>query len=301
MASSVFFEKKGVFSTKLLTVENYNLDYTLDSGQTFRWKKINGGWEGVVNGRLVRLEEHRQGIYAKVYGQVKDWYWLKDYLQVHINLNDIIKTFPKDEYLNTAIKECCGLRIVRQEPWECIASFLMSSSKQIVQIKQIISNLCYRFGKKIKMPTNYEQQYAFPEIETIAMADESALRECKMGFRAAFLKNSAIFILKNRINLADLSKLPLEDARNILMELPGVGAKIANCVLLFSLGFYSAFPVDVWVKKALQRFYFNNTPTKNRELEDFASNYFGEYGGYAQQYLFHYIRTKLDTDKKQKK
>jgi N-glycosylase/DNA lyase len=221
-------------------------------------------------------------------------------LQVHINLNDIIKTFPKDEYLNTAIKECCGLRIVKQEPWECLASFLMSSSKQIVQIKQIISNLCCRFGKKIETYPYLDQQYAFPEMETIAMADESALRECKMGFRAAYLKNSAVYILKNRINLADLSNLPVEEARNILMELPGVGAKIANCVLLFSLGFYQAFPVDVWVKKALQRFYFDNIPQKNRHLEEFASNYFGEYGGYAQQYLFHYIRTKLDTDELKK-
>ncbi len=300
-ASSSSFNKKDTLSTKLIAVEDYNLDYTLDSGQTFRWKKIDGGWEGVVNGRWVRIEEHKQGIFAKVYGKIENWQWLEDYLQVNINLNRIIKTFPRDEYLATAVAECRGLRIVKQEPWECLASFLMSSSKQIVQIKQIISNLCCRFGRKIKTPPYREQQCTFPEIETIVMADELALRDCKMGFRAAFLKNSAIHILKNRINLADLSNLPVEDARNVLMELPGVGAKIANCVLLFSLGFYQAFPVDVWVKKALQRFYFDDKLTKNRELKEFASNYFGEYGGYAQQYLFHYIRTKLDTDRKPKK
>lgn len=299
--STFTVDKKEVFSTKLLTVENYNLDYTLDSGQTFRWKKIGEGWEGVINGHWVRLEKHKQGIFAKVYGKVDNWHWLEDYLQVEVNLNEIVNTFPPDKYLNAAVAECRGLRIVKQEPWECLASFLMSSSKQIVQIKQIISNLCYRFGRKIKTASYCEQQYAFPEIETIAMADKLALRECKMGFRAAYLKKSAIYILKNRINLAGLSNLPVEDARNVLMELPGVGAKIANCVLLFSLGFYQAFPVDVWVKKALQQFYFDNNPTKNRELEEFASNYFGEYGGYAQQYLFHYIRTKLDTNRKPKK
>lgn len=288
------------FSIKVFSVKNYNLDYTFDSGQTFRWEKIDGGWEGVIYGRWVRLEPHKNGILAKTPGRIDTWDWLENYLQTRIDIGKIIDSFPDDPRLETAVKECKGLRIVRQEPWECLASFLMSSSKQIVQIKQIIANLCRIFGEPIHTPAGRNQLYSFPTIEKIALADEQKLRSCKMGFRAPYLKNTAQLILKNNINLNELSKLPLEEARRELLRFPGVGVKIANCVLLFSLGFYRAFPVDVWVRKALRSFYFDDKPVKNRELEKFASNYFGEYGGYAQQYLFHYIRIMSRAGKREK-
>ncbi|MGC8887486.1 MAG: DNA-3-methyladenine glycosylase family protein [Verrucomicrobiia bacterium] len=281
------------FSTKFFPVKDYSLDLTFDSGQTFRWEKIDGGWEGVIYNRWTRLDQRKNGVLATVFGKVKEWGWLEDYLQVKVDIGAITRTFPDDPYLKAAVKECRGLRIVRQEPWECLASFLMSSSKQIVQIKQIIANLCRRFGEPILMPPGRAQLFSFPAVEAIARADEAALRECKMGFRAAYLKNTAQLILKKKINLYELSNLPLHQARAALLEFPGVGVKIANCVLLFSLGFYNAFPVDVWVRKALQTFYFNNTPIKKSQMEKFTCDYFGEYGGYAQQYLFHYIRVKL--------
>lgn len=281
------------FSTRLFLVKDYNLDYTLDSGQTFRWEKIDGGWEGVIYNRWVRLEHHKDGIAATVFGTMDDWRWLEDYLQINTDINAILNSFPNDRWLEQAVKECRGLRIVRQQPWECLASFLMSSSKQIVQIKQIISNLCSYFGEPAQTPPGREKLYSFPSIESIARADETELRRCKMGFRAAYLKNTAQLIQNEKINLEKLSCLDVDQAREALMRFPGVGVKIANCVLLFSLGFYRAFPVDVWVKKALQNFYFDNKLVKKGEMERFAYEYFGEFGGYAQQYLFHYIRVKL--------
>ncbi|MGC8742857.1 MAG: DNA-3-methyladenine glycosylase family protein [Verrucomicrobiia bacterium] len=285
------------FSRRLFSVKDYNLDYTLDSGQAFRWEKIDGGWEGVIYNRWVRLEPHKDGIAATVFGRINDWSWLEDYLQINVDINAILNSFPKDRRLEQAVKECRGLRIVRQQPWECLASFLMSSSKQIIQIKQIISNLCRHFGEPVPTPPGREQMYSFPSVESIAQADETNLRQCKMGFRAAYLKNTAQLIKKEKINLDELSFLTIDQAREALMRFPGVGVKIANCVLLFSLGFYRAFPVDVWVRKALQNFYFENKPVKKREMERFAYEYFGEFGGYAQQYLFHYIRVKLSKNK----
>lgn len=280
-----FFQK--VFEVR----GDYNLDLTLDSGQTFRWQKINGRWEGIIHEKWVRLEHHDHGLKAEVCEPVYDWLWLENYLQINEDLDAIIKTFPRDRHMESAVKACRGLRVVRQEPWECLATFLMSSNKQIIQIKQIVNNLCERFGKRIPSPDE-RPLYAFPKIEAIACASEAELRECKMGFRAAFLKQTAQTILSKKISLSELANLPIEKAREVLMSFPGVGPKIANCVLLFSLGFKQAFPVDVWVTKALRTYYFNSKPVSRKELEQFASSYFGKYGGYAQQYLFHSIRTQ---------
>ncbi|MCX7871975.1 MAG: hypothetical protein N2487_01670 [Verrucomicrobiae bacterium] len=277
--------------TKIFHVQDYNLDLTLDSGQTFRWQKINGGWEGVVSKKWVRLEHHPEGLKAAVCEKINNWTWLEDYLQIKADIKKIIHSFPEDEHMNQAIKTCRGLRIVKQEPWECLATFLMSSSKQIVQIKQIIHNLCEQFGEPISSP-NPALQRAFPEPTAIAAASETELRACKMGFRATYLKNTAQIISDSKINLSELTRLPLEQARNNLLSLPGVGPKIANCVLLFSLGFMRAFPVDVWVKKVLQTCYNKPETLSKIEIEKFIDGYFGEYAGYAQQYLFHFIRIK---------
>lgn len=287
-----YFVSREIFEKIFFIIQNkrnYNLDLTLDSGQTFRWQKINGGWEGVIYGRWVRLEHCQTGIKATVCERVSDWSWLEDYLQIGTNLKEIFATFPRDQCMKEAMKTCRGLRIAKQEPWECLASFLMSSNKQIPQIKQIINNLCERFGERIKSPDG-RPLYAFPRVETIAKASEEKLRECKMGFRAKYLKQTAEKIVREKIDLRELSYLPYDKARETLLSFPGVGRKIADCVMLFSLGFNRAFPIDVWIEKALRTFYFDSKPVSSKELEKFAFEHFGEYAGYAQQYLYHYIR-----------
>lgn len=278
-------------SQKLFAVkkQDYNLDLTFDSGQTFRWQKVNDGWEGVIYGKWVRLEHHKDGIKACVCGKVSDWSWLEDYLQINTSLNRILREFPRDPHMNGAVKTCRGLRIVRQEPWECLATFLMSSNKQIPQIKQIINNLCERFGEQIPSPHG-RPLYAFPTPQVIATASEEELRLCKMGFRAEYLKKAAEKIVHEKIDLRELSRLSSDKAREILLSFRGVGPKIADCVMLFSLGFMDAFPIDVWIEKALRTFYFDSKPVKQKDLEKFTRSYFGKFAGYAQQYLYHYIR-----------
>ena len=194
--------------------------------------------------------------------------------------------------MRAAVAACHGLRLLRQDPWECLASFILSSTKQIAQIQQIVALLCERYGQPLAVAPGQPPSYAFPTPGRLARVTEAELRACKMGFRAPYLLATASLIAGGQFELARLGQLPVETARAELMKLPGVGRKIADCVLLFAYGFQSAFPVDVWVLKALRRLYFPRKHVSLGSLHHFAASHFGPWAGYAQQYLFHYIRTK---------
>jgi N-glycosylase/DNA lyase len=194
--------------------------------------------------------------------------------------------------MQAAVTACRGLRLLRQDPWECLASFILSSTKQIVQIRQIIRALCDCYGESVAVPPGYPPARAFPSPALLAATTEAELRACKMGFRAPYLLAAARRIAAGELDLSRIRHLPVETARAELMELPGVGRKIADCVLLFAYGFQSAFPVDVWVMKALRQLYFSRRRANLQRLHRFAATHFGPNAGYAQQYLFHYMRTK---------
>jgi N-glycosylase/DNA lyase len=319
-------------ATKIvLPVRDYDLAATLDSGQVFRWREQNGSWIGVVGKHYVRLKQTKNAIEAETAAPVENWDWLKHFLQTEIDLAAILEKFPKDEPMQKAVAACHGLRVLRQEPWECLASFILSSTKQIVQIRRIISALCEQFGEPLIRPSatfspfergegkiaarhdfarhtqtfslsslNEERAgvrsalfYSFPTPQQIAAASETDLRNCKMGFRAPHLLAAARHIAEGQCDLEKIRGLSLLEARTELMKLRGVGHKIADCVLLFAYGFDSAFPVDVWVERALQRLYFPRRRISEKRLKHFATTHFGPHAGYAQQYLFHYMRTKL--------
>jgi N-glycosylase/DNA lyase len=203
-----------------------------------------------------------------------------------------MKTFPDDEPMIAAANACRGLRLLRQEPWECLASFILSSTKQIVQIQQIVALLCERLGDPLVVPPGHAPAFSFPGAERLAACAERELRDCKMGFRAPNLLRSARMVAQKEIDLEALRTLSVEQARAELMKLPGVGNKIANCVLLFAYGFQEAFPVDVWVMKALQQLYFPKRRVSARRLARFTATHFGPNSGYAQQYLFHFMRVQ---------
>jgi N-glycosylase/DNA lyase len=296
----------------VLPLCDYDLAATLDSGQVFRWRKQNDSWTGVVGKNWVRLTQTRDAIEAETTEPIENWDWLKHFLQTEIDLNSILETFPKDEPMQKAVVACHGLRLLRQDPWECLASFILSSTKQIVQIRQIISLLCERFGEPLTRPwatlshpmgegqgegesTLIEGSlfHSFPSAERIAALTEAELRACKMGFRAPNLLAAARQIADGKFDLEKIRRLDYAEARAELMKLRGVGGKIADCVLLFAYGFDSAFPVDVWIERALQRLYFPRRRASEPRLRRFAATHFGPHAGYAQQYLFHYMRTKL--------
>ena len=194
--------------------------------------------------------------------------------------------------LQKAIKDCRGLRLLMIDPWECLASFILSSTKQITQIRQIVALLCERYGAQITTPSGEPPEYTFPTAERLASLSEAELRACKMGFRAPNLLATAKAIASGYCDLVQLKDLSVEEARMELVKLPGVGEKIANCVLLYAYGFPTAFPLDVWVVRALRRFYFRGRKVRLSKLREFSGDYFGPNSGYAQQYLFHWIRTR---------
>jgi N-glycosylase/DNA lyase len=272
-------------------VNNYDLALTLASGQAFRWRRSGDDWAGVIGSRWVRLCQGTDGIRAETAAPEADWQWLRHYLQIEVDLEKILSSFPDDAPMRESVAACRGLRLLRQEPWECLASFICSSTKQIVQIEQIVSLLCRRFGQAIPVPPGTDGVWSFPTAERLASASEADLRACKMGFRAPYLLGAARQVAAGEIDLSRLGERPLAEARTALLTLPGVGIKIADCVLLFAYGFQEAFPVDVWIIKALQQLYFPKRRPKLPRLRQFSQTHFGPYGGYAQQYLFHYMRT----------
>ena len=272
----------------LLPVRDYDLDATLSSGQAFRWKKVDGIWEGIVGSRQIQLRSVAQGLEAATPQAPGSWDWLGHYLQTEVDLDSIFAQFPQDPLLSKAAKVCRGLRLLRQDPWECLASFILSSTKQIVQIRQIIASLCDQYGNPI--PGAPAEQRTFPSADRLARCTERQLRACKMGFRAPYLKATAMAVSEDPDYLDQVGKVELTEARRRLVALPGVGQKIADCVLLFAYGFPQAFPIDVWVARALKKIYFKRRTPPRSKLQEFAARQFGPQAGYAQQYLFHYMR-----------
>jgi N-glycosylase/DNA lyase len=282
--------------SRTFLVRDYDLASTLNSGQAFRWRQAGEAWTGVIGSRWVNLSPDSSSITARTAEPVEDWQWLLDYLQLELDFEQVVQSFPDDEPMRAAVTACRGLRLLRQEPWECLASFILSSTKQIVQIRQIVAALCDCFGQPIATPPGEPPARSFPSPARLASVSESELRACKMGFRAPNLLATAKLIASGEFGLVGLRELPVETARSRLIELPGVGRKIADCVLLFAYGFQSAFPVDVWVMKALRQLYFPRRRVKLDRLHRFAATHFGTNAGYAQQYLFHYMRTKQNAN-----
>jgi len=277
-------------TSRTLASRNYDLAATLDSGQAFRWRPTGSAWEGVVANKWVRLEKKKNDILATTAGPEQDWLWLEGYLQTSVDLDDILATFPDDAPMRQAVAACPGLRLLKQEKWECLASFILSSTKQILQIRQVVLKLCQRAGARIEAPEERGEVFGFPSVKAIAMLNEQDLRECGMGFRAPYLLGSARMIVEGAVRFDDLTSLDLPSARAEIMKLPGVGRKIADCALLFSGIQPAAFPVDVWIMKALQQLYFPRRKKTTKQLQKFSESHFGPNAGYAQQYLFHYMR-----------
>lgn len=252
-----------------INVSDFDLAGTLECGQAFRWQREPDGWfTGIVGGRRLRVRQ----VGNSLEGDVDPHYFALD-----VSLPKIVATFPDDGVLADAVKRHWGLRVLRQEPWETLASFIASSTKQIVQIRQIVTHLARRFG----------EDGAFPNVDVIARASHRQLLNCKLGFRAKYLLAAARAIDSGEVRLDKLPAMDYDRALEELMKLDGVGEKIANCTLLFSCGRNEAFPIDVHMQRSLQRLF----PGRKMTAQQIRSH-FGPYAGWAQQYLFFQERTR---------
>jgi N-glycosylase/DNA lyase len=269
-----------------LMAHGLNLEATLTSGQAFSWKRTaTGHWRGWIDGRPCIVWLQGDALRAVGPGLTRDA--VSAYFGLDLPMPEILASFPADVWLDKARAFAPGLRILRQEPWETLCNFICSSLKQITQIEQINHNLRRSFGEKFA-----DDLYMFPSAGRLAQTTEAQLRACRLGFRARHLHVAASQIASSEISLERIATLPTAEAREQLMRVRGVGEKVANCVLLFAYGRAEAFPIDVWVERVLRQLYFNNNPRVQHErLRTFADSHFGPYRGYAQQFLFHWIRT----------
>jgi N-glycosylase/DNA lyase len=214
---------------------------------------------------------------------------VEHYFALDHPLAEICDSFPKDPVMNAARHFCRGLRIIRQPKWECLATFICSSMKQVAHIRQISMALRKRFGEQRRIDDHLVYTFASPP--RLAQALEKELRDCKLGYRAKNLRKTARLVSSGQADLEAWSALPDAELRKQLCALPGVGPKIANCVMLFAYERLRAFPIDVWIERVLRQHYFSGRKKMTAQgLRQFSKTYFGEHGGYAQQYLFHHAR-----------
>ena len=264
---------------------HFNLEKTLNSGQVFHWMPHNSGFAGTIGEKLAYLEQHGETL---LFSGV-DANSVTRYLALDHPIEQILDSFPGDTAMKRAAEYSAGIRIIRQPAWECLATFLTSAVKQVFQIRGISLTIRSRFGQRLQGGNLCA--FAYPNPEILAAVRLEQLLECKLGFRAQNLLSTARIVAGGGIDLEALRILPTEEARQALVQLPGVGEKIANCVLLFAYERLDAIPIDVWIARMLSEVYFKGRGKISiTEMKAFASMHFGVYAGYAQQYLFHHWR-----------
>jgi N-glycosylase/DNA lyase len=277
----------------------FNLDFTLCCGQVFRWEKKGEWWYGVVDNRPLRVRQTNNILEFHNVGEAL----VRRYFSLDHDLQRISSEIGKDAHVRKALEEFWGLRIIRQEPWECLISFVCATYKSVAAIRNMLQKLSARFGEKAR----YDgcDFYSFPSPKKLASATLKDLESCGLGYRAKYVKKTSERVNSGECELEVIRKMPYEQAKNVLQNLPGVGSKVADCILLFSMDKLEAYPVDVWVRRITMKYYSEHFPaafvrklsSKNsfsnsdyEKMNAFGRRYFGEYAGYAQEYLYHYER-----------
>ncbi len=264
-----------------------DLAATLESGQAHRWQKDGDVYWGVVYGSLLKVRQVSAGV--EIFSNPAPSESLKTMLASYFRLDDdlsaIYEEINRDDRIDAMIRRYPGLRLLRQEPWECLTAFICSATSNIPRIAANMESMADAFGEPRSL--HGRVRYSFPPAHKIAEAGEGALRELGLGFRAKYLANAAIQVAEGALDLEEVRRLPYWEARARLTELHGIGPKIADCVLVFSLDKLEAFPIDRWVSRAVQEWYLNGSKLSYDDIVHWAHGYFGKYAGYAQQYLFH--------------
>jgi len=279
----------------------FNLHFTLCCGQAFRWNKQGEWWYGVAGEKVFKIRQIGDELEFENVGVD----FVKNYFGLYDDLLKILSKISKDKHIKHAIDAFNGLRILRQDSWECLISYICATYKNISAIRQMLFNLSKKFGDRIDFDGH--RFYTFPTSERLAKATAEELAKCGLGYRAKYVSETAKMIYESGFELERLKKIVYEKAKEELSDFPGVGLKVADCVLLFSLGKLEAFPVDVWIKRVILKYYVKHFPKEfvrkisveksltssdYKKLNLFGRRYFGEHAGYAQEYLYHYERTR---------
>ena len=277
-------------------IDRIDIERSCACGQSFRWKKDGDGFVAPALGRVVRVCQNDCdiSIYPCKKGEEKDWL---AYFDLDRDYAAIEKRLSVDEQLSMCIGSASGIRVFAQEPFETLITFIISANNNIGRIAGIVERLCALCGEKAEF--DGKEYYLFPKPESIAALEESELVRIGSGYRAPYTKKSAA-IIAGGYQLEKLRDMPLDIARKELLKFPGVGPKVADCVLLFGLGHTDAFPVDVWIGRAMSEIYFDGESPKKKQLEA-AIRALGSESGIVQQYIFHYARQTALGKKRQGK
>ena len=259
-----------------------NIDDTINSGQVFLWKKFNSKWYGINGEKILILGD-------KLNGKSKD---IQKYFRFDDDFQKIKKQLSKDNVAKKAICNFPGMRILRQDPFQCYISFIVSSNSNIPNIQTRLQKLSQKFGEKKIL--HGKEFFLFPKPEKLANASITDIAKCGLGYRTKYVKKAAIAVNEGMIDFSSLKKLDYLEARNELCQVFGIGKKVADCILLFSLDKLEAVPLDRWVLRILQKYYSKEFQVTTKtitdktydELHDKIVNHFGKYAGYAQQFLF---------------
>ena len=259
-----------------------NIDDTINSGQVFLWKKIDSKWYG-VDGKKILILKEKLDVKSK---NIHNFFRFDDDFQ------GIKKQLSKDKVMKKAINNFPGMRILRQDPFQCYISFIVSSNSNIPNIQTRLQKLSQKFGEKKIVDKN--EFFLFPEPEKLANASINEIAKCGLGYRTKYVKKAAIAVNKGTIDFPSLKKQDYQEARDSLCQVFGIGKKVADCILLFSLDKLEAVPLDRWVLRILQKYYSKEFQISTKtitektydELHNKIVDHFGEYAGYGQQFLF---------------
>lgn len=281
----------------------FSLRDTVECGQAFRWKSNDAypcAYTGVVKGKVLKVRQEGECLVLEGPVGEEAVSLVMDYFAFDVDLGGIeAKLRGIDEALGTAIDFAPGIRLLRQDPWEAMVTFIISARNSIPLIRRSVELLAKAYGDPIRQACQGEAGesfHSFPTAKRLARADIEGLLECRTGFKAPYIREAAERIAAGDFDLYGVKDLEYSEAKSRLMEFRGIGNKVADCILLFSFGFYEAFPIDVWVTRIMRYFYFDGKKVPLRVISEFAHEKFGDLAGYAQQYLFYYARNKLGAE-----
>ncbi len=268
-------------------VKDFDPVHVFECGQCFRWNKTeNGSYRGVVSNRYVEVSVVGDELHinnATEQDFIDIWY---DYFDLGTDYSEIKRLIEKDDIMKEAVKAGAGIRLLKQDFWEVLISFIISANNGIPRIMKTVEHLSQLMGNQIDATSG---AYQFPAISQIATKTLEEVQQCRAGFRCKYIHQTSKIMHENTIDKKRLLTMDTDSARRELMMLPGVGPKVADCILLFSGTKYNVFPTDVWVKRVMEELYLKREASL-KEIQAFAKDYFGDLTGYAQQYLFYYAR-----------
>jgi N-glycosylase/DNA lyase len=275
-----------VFSIGVPAAAPYSLERTLLSGQCFRWTVTPHGARGIVAGAVALVQQDRDRLRIAWEGASGSAAQLIRHLGADQPLAEIEAGLARDHVMRRLLPRTSGTAIMRQEPWECLVSYVISAFNNIPKIQMSVRRLAHYLGNRVPGGSGRSVEWAFPTPERLADASWEALRQCVLGYRARYVRTLARLVADRQVDLDAIGRMPAAAARAALIELPGVGEKVADCVLLFGYGHHEAFPVDVWIQRAVERWYFHGRARTPREIRTWAHERFGMLAGHAQQHLF---------------